>query len=95
MFAVDTNLSTSGISPADIENKINDDLLNVNSWLVTNKLTLNIKKTEFMLIESKRKQFTETSDIIIGRHSIKQVFNKKVLGITLDDELKWYDSKDI
>ena len=38
-------LSTSGISPADIENKINDDLLNVNSWLVTNKLTLNIKKT--------------------------------------------------
>ena len=31
MFADDTNLSTSGISPAEIENKINDDLLNVNT----------------------------------------------------------------
>ena len=96
MFADDTNLSTSGISPADIENKINDDLRNVNSWLVTNKLTLNIKKTEFMLIASKRKlkQFTETSDVVIGRHSIKQVINKKVLWITLDDELKWYEHND-
>ena len=62
MFADDTNLSTSGTSPADIESKINEDLLNVNSWLVANKLTLNIKITEFMLIASKRKlkQFTKT-----------------------------------
>jgi hypothetical protein len=44
-----------------------------------------------MLIASKRKlkQFTETPDIVIGRHLIKQVTNKKVLGIILDDELKW------
>jgi hypothetical protein len=34
MFADDTNLSTSGTSPADIEIKINEDLLNVNSWTV-------------------------------------------------------------
>ena len=53
MFADDTNLCTSGISSADIENKINDDLLNVNSWLVTNKLTLNIKKTELCLWHQK------------------------------------------
>ena len=49
-----------------------------------------------MLMASKRKlkQFTQTPDIVIRRHSIKQVFNKKVLGITLDDELKWYEHND-
>ena len=49
-----------------------------------------------MLIESKRKlkQFIETPDIVLGRHSIKQVINKKVLGIALDDELKWYEHND-
>ena len=47
--------------------------------------------TEFMLIASKRKlkQFTETPNIVTGRHSIKQEAKKKVLGIILDEELKW------
>lgn len=96
MFADDTNLSSSGSSPVDIEKKINEDLCHVNSWLAANKLTLNIKKTEFMLIASKRKlkQFTETPNILIGRHSIKQVTKKKVLGIILDEELKWHEHND-
>ena len=91
MFADDTNISTFGSSLPEIENKINNDLHNVNSWLETNKLTLNAKKTEFMLTASKRKltQLTENPNIYIGNHNIKQVSKKKVLGILLDEELKW------
>ena len=91
MFADDTNISTFGSSLPEIENKINNDLHNVNSWLETNKLTLNAKKTEFMLIASKRKltQLTENPNIYIGNHNIKQVSKKKVLGILLDEDLKW------
>ena len=65
MFADETNISTFGSSLLEIENKINNDLHNVNSWLETNKLTLNAKKTEFMLIASKRKltQLTENPNI--------------------------------
>jgi hypothetical protein len=45
-----------------------------------------------MLIASKRKlkQFSCDPCILIGNHNIKQVTNKKVLGITLDDELRWH-----
>jgi hypothetical protein len=50
MFADDTNISSNGNSPADI----NNEFYNVNNWLIANKLTLNVKKTEFMLIASKR-----------------------------------------
>jgi hypothetical protein len=44
MFADDTNISSIGNSPADIEVKLNNDLYNVNNWLMANKLTLNVKK---------------------------------------------------
>jgi hypothetical protein len=44
-----------------------------------------------MLIASNRKlkQYSGNSNITIGSHNIKQVINKKVLGIILDEELKW------
>ena len=82
MFADVTNLSSSGTSTAGIENKLNQDLLRVNVWLGANKLTLNVKKIEYMLIKSKRKlkQFTETPNIVIGRHSIKQVTKRRFYG---------------
>ena len=49
-----------------------------------------------MLIASKRKlkQFSGNLNITIGSHNIKQVVNKKVLGIILDEELKWREHID-
>ena len=75
----------------EIENNITNDLHNVNIWPETNKLTLNTEKTEFMLIASKRKlkQYSGNPNITIGSHNVKQFINKKVLGIILDEELKW------
>jgi hypothetical protein len=96
MFADDTSISSSGTTLLGIENKINNDLHNVNIWLETNKLTHNTEKTEFMLIASKRKlkQYSGNPNITIGSHNIKQVINKKVLGIILDEELKWREHTD-
>jgi C4-dicarboxylate-specific signal transduction histidine kinase len=53
MFADDTNLSCTGQISADIEYKINKDLDNIRKWIISNKLTLNIGKTEYMIIGSK------------------------------------------
>ena len=52
MYADDTTLSASGASTKDIENKLNSDLANVKLWLEANKLSLNVFKTEFMLLGS-------------------------------------------
>ena len=52
MYADDTNLSFAGNNVLDIEQNLNQDLKNVNEWLIANKLTLNQSKTEFMLIGS-------------------------------------------
>ena len=55
MFADDTNLSCKGQTSADVEYKLNNDLKNIRKWLISNKLTLNRKKTECMLIGSKHR----------------------------------------
>ena len=54
LFADDTNLTASGDSMTDVEIAVNSDLENLRNWLMANKLySLNVAKTEFMLIGSK------------------------------------------
>ena len=53
LFADHTNLTASGDSITDLETAVNSDLENLRKWLIANKLSLNVAKTEFMLIGSK------------------------------------------
>jgi hypothetical protein len=46
MYADDTHLSFAANNIPDIESKLNEDLTNVNEWLIANRLTLNSSKTE-------------------------------------------------
>ena len=54
MFADDTT-AACGKSLLEIESKRNSDLENVNAWLLDNKLSLNLVKTEYLLIGSRSK----------------------------------------
>ena len=92
MFADDTSLSCNGLSSADIESKLNHDLEIIHTWLTANKLTLNRKKTEYMIIGSRQKLNsigTNTTNISIAGEQIKRVESTKSLGIIIDDQLKW------
>ena len=53
LFADDTNLTASGKSLNDIEIAVNSYLENLRYWLMANKFSLNVAKTEFMLIVPK------------------------------------------
>jgi hypothetical protein len=87
MFADDTNLSCKGQLSADIEYKLNFDLDNIQKWLISNKLTLNLTKTEYMLIGSQQRldKILETPNILYGERQIKRVREKTVLGFIIDD----------
>ncbi len=91
MFADDTNLSCKGQTSADVEYKLNNDLKNIRKWLISNKLTLNTKKTEYMLIGSKHRldAISESPKILYGEYQLKRVKEKTVLGLIIDDQLKW------
>jgi hypothetical protein len=52
MFADDINLNFSSDNLSHLEVLMNSSLINLNRWLIANKLSLNIAKTEFMIIGS-------------------------------------------
>ena len=70
---------------------VNVNLLNVNEWLIANKLTLNETKTEFMIIGSRQRvpSFEQGPIIKLGNQVIKRVPNKKTLGVILNEHLTW------
>ena len=76
MYADDTHLTYAGDSTGDIESRLNHDLENVKKWLIANKLTLNMTKTEFMLIGSRQRLYALTNPPIpeINGAPITQVF---------------------
>lgn len=55
MYADDTTLITSAEDPCVFDHKMNYDMNLIQSWLSANKLTLNVKKTNYMLIGSQFK----------------------------------------
>ena len=89
LFSDDTNLTASGDSMNDAEFAVNSDLENLRNWLIANKLSLNVAKTEFMLIGSKRMIKDSHPNIFIENKQIKQVYKCKTLGIIVDQHLSW------
>ena len=74
-----------------IQLNLNHDLGNLNKWLISNKLTLNTAKTEFMLIGSRQKLSTLSSqpELSIDNVPIEKVTSVKSLGILIDENLRW------
>ena len=92
MFADDTNLTASVNSLTDLEAAANSDLENLRKWLIANRLSLNVAKTEFMLIGSKpmtKNISVSHPNVLIENKQIKRVNECKTLGVTIDKHLSW------
>ena len=74
-----------------IQLNLNHDLGNLKKWLISNKLTLNTAKTEFMLIGSRQKLSTLSSqpELSIDNVPIEKVTSVKSLGKFIDENLRW------
>ena len=88
LFADDTNLFFNGNNQNDIIDTINIELHEISKWLKVNKLSLNVKKTHYMVFTT-RKCMPEQFDIYIDGYSIERVKHTKFLGVFIDDKLNW------
>ena len=88
LFADDTNIFTSGRNQHELESNINDELCRISAWLKVNKLSLNIKKTHYMIFTTKN-LYTCTISLNIDGHPITEVSKTKFLGVIIDNKLKW------
>ena len=75
MYADDTSVTFAGNDIDEMNNCINLDLEGIRVWLAANKLTLNMTKTEFLLIGSKQRLLKSTAKptATINQVPIKQV----------------------
>ena len=92
MLADDTNVSFASSTLFELENMLNQELQNLNIWLKVNKLSLNIAKTEFMIIGSRQRLNVNVDrqiNITINDQPIKKVNETETLGMTIDKHLTW------
>ncbi len=91
MYADDTHLTYASDNTDNIQLRLNQDLENVYNWLRANKLTLNMTKTEFILIGSRQRlsNLTGSPKVAINDFQVSQVKSAKSLGVIMDDRLYW------
>ena len=90
MFADDTTITLSHTSNQILYQNMNNELQRLDTWFKTNKLSLNISKTKYIMFRSKYKRELDAelnlkiNDIILTR-----VSNINFLGMQIDEFLSW------
>ena len=85
MYADDTNVTFAASDMLGLETQINTELKSINLWLRANKLSLNVAKTEFMVISSRQKLQSlndKTININVEGVKINQTDNSKAASRT-------------
>ena len=96
MYADDTSLTLSAYDPTTLEEKLNKDLDEVQKWLKSNKLTLNVKKTKYMIIGShyRLRHLNGDLNVTVNSQQLTRVTNYRYLGIEVDEALGWQSHVD-
>ena len=89
LFADDTNIYFDSPDLFNLQKTVNKELRKIKRWLESNRLALNIDKTNFLLFHSSSKKITKFITIKIGRKKIKQENHVRFLGVLLDSILSW------
>ena len=89
LFADDANLSASGDDATLLINRANFELFKYNNWFISNRLTINILKTYYVLFANRRP--AELPVLALKSNYtyevIKRVTSIKFLGVYYDDKL--------
>ena len=80
----------------DISTTVNVELNKVYRWLCINKLSLNIKKTKYMLFHNKtKKRYLSCPSIKLKDVQLERVENFNFLGIIMNENLSWNSHIDL
>ena len=95
LFADDTSLTASAKNIDELLLKINKELPNIYDWLCANKLTLNLRKTKYLIFQPRQKvDYKILPPLSIAGQCLEQVSKIKYLGIYIDSHLSWHDHID-
>ena len=85
LYADDSALLVSGKDPDKIATTLGTELASCNQWLIDNKLSLHLGKTESILFGSKRKlKLVKNFCVTCNGQTLKKSDSVKYLGVTID-----------
>ena len=89
LFADDANLFSRHKNISTLESIINSELNKVNMWLCSNKLSLNVEKSNFVLFHPIQWKISSNFVLTINNNNIPRCMFVKYLGILIDSNLSW------
>jgi hypothetical protein len=89
LFADDTNIFAEGSNPAELFGRVNRGLGELSRWFRCNRLTLNLKKTEYVYFAGPGGHGVPPGGISIGGEEIRRVEEARFLGVWVDGGLSW------
>ena len=91
-YADDSNLIVAGKTVTEINCLLSKDLQNIEDWCLNNRFALNLRKCNFMMINSsQRKRYIHMSDfnLTLCDEPLTHVSHQKILGLNVDNNLTW------
>ena len=89
LFADDTCIFLSHKNRSTLETQLNNELSKVSNWLIANKLSLNVDKTNVLVFRNKNSSDEIILDLQINGDKLKEKLFAKYLGIIFDNKLTW------
>ena len=98
MYADDTSLTLSANDPVTLEEKLNKDIDEVQKWLQSNKLKLNVKKTKYMISigsHYRLRHWNGNLSVRVDSHQLMRATTYRYLEIEAYEALGWQCQVDI
>ena len=89
LFADDTTISVSDTNYDELIHKTNTELIKINDWTISNRLTVNVDKTETILVTNRPSAITQHSYVQLNGENIMFSPHCKFLGTFLDNKLNF------
>ena len=88
-FADDTTIYHSHKQSSILTNELHEDLIILSDWFRSNKLSLNIDKTNYIVFGDSNTKAVNDMRILISDQEINRVEYTKFLGLYIDQNLNW------
>ena len=95
LFSDDTNIYLQSDSPEQLEYDVNNELKKLHSWLIVNRLSLNLDKTNFVIFHPYDKPMKHKITLKFNKKAISQKSAIKYLGVMVDSTLTWHAHVDL
>lgn len=88
-FADDTNIFCEGENLQQLLQIVSDELAKLKQWFDLNKLSLNIKKTKFMIFGKHKIPEDITMGVLCDNTRLERVYENTFLEVIIDHSLSW------